>query len=113
MKVNGTNISMIRGDSESITISCTDINNLPVAFVFGDTVYFTVKEKTTNVEKTLQKTVITFDNGKAVIEITPSDTRDLRCKRYVYDVQLTRADLTVTTLVAPSDFIIEEEVTFE
>jgi len=42
MKVNGTDLAMIRGDSESITLSLKD-GEVVTSFVTGDTVYFTVK----------------------------------------------------------------------
>ena len=42
MKVNGTDLAMIRGDSESITLSLKD-GEAVISFVTGDTVYFTVK----------------------------------------------------------------------
>ena len=65
MIVDGTNISMFRGDSESLTITLYDDLGNNVDFIAGDTVYFTVKESMQTNVKTLQKIVKEFRNGKA------------------------------------------------
>ena len=114
MKVIGTNISMIRGDSETILVSCSDVNNNPIAFVTGDTIYLTIKERSASATILLQKKVTSFEaDGKAIIAILPIDTKNLNFKKYVYDIQLTRADQSVTTLIPVSEFEILEEVTYE
>lgn len=106
MTVNGTKLAMVRGDSESITVQCTP------SFSTGDTIYFTVRQ-TVEDPIVLQKIVTEFDNdGKAVIIISPSDTESLDFDDYVYDIQLTKADGTVTTLIEPDRFRIKEEVTY-
>ena len=43
MQISNTNISMIRGDSESITVAMQDSTGAAVPLVDGDTIYFTVK----------------------------------------------------------------------
>ena len=113
MKVIGTNISMTRGDSESITVSCWDEDNLFVPLVSGEIIFFTVKENTSTDTKILQKIVNIFTDGKAIIEIAPSDTHELKYKQYVYDVQLNRPHDIVTTIITPSKFTITEEVTYD
>lgn len=114
MKIIGTSISMIRGDSESITISLQDIGGNPMTFQVGDTVYFTIKEHINTVIKMLQKVITVFDEeGHAIIEIDPIDTKEWRCKDYVYDVQLNSANGNVTTIIPPSKFKLEGEVTYE
>lgn len=112
MIVNGTNVSMIRGDSESIHIKRYDINDFPINFENGDTVYFTVKEKPTDSEVLIQKIVQNFNDGSAIIYIDPQDTKNLKFKKYCYDIQLTKGSGEVTTLVPPSDFAVQEEVTW-
>ena len=99
------NITMTRGDSESITVRCS------VPFDTGDTVYFTVREDAES-EISLQKIITDFPGGEAVIGIDPQDTEPLDFGTYVYDIQVTRADGTVTTLIVPSKFKLNEEVTY-
>ena len=113
MEIQGTNISMIRGDSEAIKISCRDENGVDIPFVEGDIVYFTVKRSTSTEEKILQKIVTEFTKGVALITIFPKDTRELKTGIYYYDIQLTRADGTVKTIIPPSKFTIKGEVTYE
>ena len=113
MIVDGTSLSMTRGDSESITVSCTDANGDTLSFGAGDTIYFTVKVRTSTTQIAFQKTVVSFENGKATVNINPSDTKDLKFLDYVYDVQWTTAFGAVTTIVKPSVFTIEGEVTYD
>lgn len=113
MKVNGTNISMIRGDSETVTVSCTDIDGADLLFSDGDIIYFTIKENTKTEIKILQKIITDFTDGKAIIEINPSDTKPLKYQTYVYDVEWVNSVGRVTTIVPPSKFVISDEVTYE
>ena len=113
MIINGTNLSMIRGDSESIVLTLQE-GEEKSSFLEGDTLYLTVKERVISEEKTFQKVVTEFnEDGTATIEILPEDTKDVEFKTYVYDIQLTRKDGAVTTIIPPSDFTIKGEVTYE
>ena len=99
------NITMTRGDSESLTVTCS------VPFANGDTVYFTVREDAEG-EILLQKIITDFPDGAAVIPIYPEDTEGMDFGDYVYDVQITWADGTVKTVIDPSRFRLNEEVTY-
>ena len=106
MKIKGTNISMTRGDSESITVTCSE------PFDTGDTVTLTVRESVDS-DVALQKVVTSFGaRGEAVIAIEPEDTDGLDFGDYVYDIQLRRSNGAVTTLVTPARFTLTEEVTY-
>ena len=106
MTITGTNISMTRGDSESVTVKCSD------PFMTGDTVYMTVREDAESLVL-FQKTVEQFGaEGEAVIPIEHDDTEGLEFGDYMYDIQVTRADGTVTTLVKPARFTLTEEITY-
>lgn len=98
---------MTRGDSETITVSCPAI-----PFATGDKITFTVRKTAASKEKIIEKIITVFDEGKAVIEIAPADTAELRFGSYLYDIQLTRADGTVTTLIKPAAFSVREEVSY-
>lgn len=113
MKIQGTNISMIRGDSEAIKVSCRDESGADIPLVEGDIVYFTIKRSTSTEEKTLQKIVTEFTDGVALINIFPKDTRELKTGIYYYDIQLNRANGQVKTIIPPSIFTINAEVTYE
>lgn len=106
MKVQGTNLSMTRGDSEKLTVRCSE------PFGAGDVLRMTVREDTRS-PVALQKTVREFTaEGEAEIAIDPGDTEELEFGAYVYDIEVRRADGTVTTLVKPARFTLEEEVTY-
>ena len=115
MKVNGKNVSMVRGDSESVTVFCRERNEdgtyNQIPFVTGDTIYLTVKARATDTTPVFQKTITEFTDGKAIVDIEPSDTKDLTPTDYVYDVQWTKADNTVKTIIPKSKFTIEIDVT--
>ncbi len=113
MKVRGTSLSMIRGDTETLTVACQNTAGEAVPFVDGDIVYFTVKKSVRDEEKALQKIVTDFLEGEAIIEIYPEDTKHLNFGKYVYDVQLTKANGDIFTIVPASGFSIEGEVTYE
>jgi hypothetical protein len=113
MKVNGTDLAMIRGDSEAIKVSCRNESGVDFPFTEGDIVYFTVKRSTNTEEKILQKIVTEFTDGVALITIFPKDTRELKTGIYYYDIQLNRANGQVKTIIPPSRFTINAEVTYE
>lgn len=105
MKLSGMNISMVRGDSEIITVRCSK------TFSAGDTVTMTARA---DVESpiVMQKIVTEFPEGDAVIGILPSDTEGLDFGDYVYDIQADWADGTVKTLAGPARLRLTEEVTY-
>ena len=115
MKIQGTNISMTRGDSEGIKVTVKDTLGNVVPLVTGDTIYFTVRENILNKQrKIIEKIITEFDDGEGINNnLNPQDTNDLRFASYVYDIQLTRENGTVKTIIPPSQFIITGEVTYD
>lgn len=111
MDVSGTNLTMIQGDSESLTISRKDANGVILPFLEGDIVHLTVKTAPTDVEHVFQKEVTSFVDGKAIIEIDPIDTNGIAVQSYFYDIQLTTAAGKVTTLVKPSKLTLKMGIT--
>ena len=112
MQITGTDIQMTRGDTESLSVRMAE-DGAQVPFEAGDTLYFTVKYNSDTDEKLLQKVITEFPGGEAVIHIEPEDTKPLAFGCYSYDLQLTRADGTVTTIIPPSTFEVSPEVTYE
>lgn len=113
MKIQGYNISMIRGDTEVIKVSCKDAKGVGVPLEDGDTLYFTVKSSVGKEEKEMQKVITEFPDGIAYINISPDDTKSMNFRGYYYDIQLTRADGTVKTIIPPSMLFIKGEITYE
>lgn len=105
-------MAMIRGDTFRFSVRPL-IDGEPV-LEDGDTIYFTVKKNEKTEEVILQKVITVFTEEQvAIVEIRPEDTRGLPYKVYRYDIQLTRANGDVHTIVTPSDFEIAGEVTHD
>lgn len=99
---------MTRGDSESILVFCPQN-----PFAEGDIITFTVR-KTVISPKAIEKVVTEFtEDGKALIGIDPSDTAEMQFGSYLYDIQWTKANGAVTTIIKPAAFIIEKEVSYD
>ena len=113
MRITGTDIAMIRGDTESLRICVEKPNKEKLFLEEGDKIYFTVKASSKTDEKMIQKIITTFSNGEAVIKIEPEDTKDFGFQTYYYDIQLNRSNGDVKTIVPVSRFEMEEEITFE
>ena len=99
------NITLTRGDSA--TFGLTVKQNTSSYDFSRDTVKFTVKKNVNTDDILFQKT---FSNG--VINLTPSDTSDLKYGTYYYDVQLKNTSNGIYTVIPPSKFIVAPEVTF-
>lgn len=109
MTTSGENLSMTRGDSESIIVR---INEIP--FTTGHIIEMTVR-KSAKKEIALYKKVTDFTKeGSAIINIRPEDTSGLKFGNYVYDIQWTDPYGNVRTLIKPvaGNFKITEEVTY-
>ena len=112
MEVTGTNLAMIQGDSESLTITRKNREGNMIPFEEGDRVFMTVKSDPTQAEFIFQKVVTSFQEGRAIIEIQPEDTQNIEPQAYQYDIQLTTAAGRVTTLVKPSRLTIRMGITW-
>lgn len=113
MQISGTNIKMTRGDTEGIIVRVIDEVGEDVSLGSGDKVEFTVRRSISHPEKMIYKVVDTFENGKARITLYPEDTDGLPFGNCAYDIQLTRANGTVKTIVKPSRFVIGTEVSYD
>ena len=113
MIIRGKNIHMIRGDTEALQVKLQKEDGTPYFLEEGDIIYFTVKRSPRTDKKEIQKIVTEFVDGVAHIEIKPEDTKELTSRKYQYDIQWTKADGTVKTIVPVSNFVIEEEITYE
>lgn len=113
MQVNGNDIYLIRGDSGFLSVSVIE-NDTPILFKVGDRIFFTIKTSTETPVKILQKIIeVNADTTDISIEIKPEDTKDLRVKKYFYDIQYNKVSGEVYTIVPPSSFILKPEVTYD
>lgn len=105
-RVVNNNISIIRGDSATITLSITDANGDPYVILPTDSVTMMVRQ-TPNSEVVMSKTFT-----DATLSIAPADTSSLPCGNYVYDVQLVHEDGWTDTIIPVHQFNILQEVTY-
>lgn len=109
-----TDIAMTRGDTKHFTINIVNEVGEKIPFEENDILYFTVKSDVNTNRITIQKIIEDFNlDGEAEVVILPEDTRLLQFKDYVYDVQYTKSDGQVITIIRPSKFTILPEVTYD
>lgn len=104
--IDDTKIQITRGDTGIFSVSLTDEEGEPYDLQEGDTLRFTVRKSPTSGDIFIQKS-----DGPEVI-LSPEDTAKLSYGKYVYDIELTKADGTVDTVVPPATFEILPEVTY-
>lgn len=105
-RVVNNNISIIRGDSATITLSVTDANGDPYVILPTDTVTMMVRQNP-NSDAVISKTFT-----DATLTIAPADTSALPCGTYVYDVQLVHEDGWTDTIIPVHQLIVLPEVTY-
>ena len=105
-RVINNDISIIRGDSATISLSVTDSSGEPYTILPTDSVTMMVR-KTPTSEAVLTKTF-----NDAVLNIEPSDLSQLPCGEYVFDVQMVHGDGWTDTIIPVHRFTILPEVTY-
>ncbi len=86
------NLSYVRGDTDSITVTCADD-----PFSAGDAVRMSISQSTTS-PRLLFYEVTSFTDGAAVINLG-AETGELSFGTYYYDIEITRANGNVQTPV--------------
>ena len=105
--VSGTTITLTRGDTFVALISITKQDGTPYVPNDGDKVRFAMKAKYEDPEPLVVKD-IPIDT--LTLTLHPEDTKGLSFGKYVYDIQLTKADGTVDTFITKATIKITEEV---
>ncbi len=106
-KINGTAITLTRGDSFYATVTMEQADGEPYIPQAGDTIRFALKKRYTDSEPLIIKPVPT---DTLMLHLEPEDTKALPFGRYVYDVELTKANGDVDTFIWEADFEIAKEV---
>lgn len=108
-------MKIIRGDSggfEFTILEVVDGVETPYILEEGDVVTFTVKCSTRDKDAVMQKTGFQTDESTVYFAIAPEDTEALRYGNYTFDIQFSKEDGYVDTLIPPTPFTVAEEVTF-
>lgn len=115
LRVINRDIYLTRGDSAALNIKITNYGcNQPYELSDGDEVFLTVKESYTLESFVFQKRITYTDliDGDIIFKILPNDTNSLDFKEYIYDVEIKTSVGDVYTIIPPSIFKIESEVTY-
>ena len=104
IKIQGTNITHMRGDTDVINVSLT-VNGSSYTMVAGDKAVFSVKSDLDATDYVFQ---IPVQDGKVKFE--HSTTQNLEAGGYVWDIQLTMSDGTVQT-IGPGKYKLLADVT--
>ena len=105
-KVEGTNITLTRGDTLNVQITMKQ-GSRDYEPQNGDVIRFAMKKKYTDPEPLITKII---PNGTLRLHLDPADTKELDFGRYVYDIELTKANGDVDTFICESVFEIAKEV---
>ena len=102
-------IHLTRGDTARFSLgrivnTVTNTNYTPTP---EDTVTMTIKKTVLQADPLVQIIV----PGGEVFHIKPEDTKAMAFGKYVYDVQLTTVDGDVYTIIQPTTFDLQKEVT--
>ena len=113
ISVNGTTITMTRGDTLRVQVEITQGDN-PYVIQSGDAVKFAMRPAGLNSKGTEYKYPVclekSIDTSTLILQIDPEETSDLPFGEYAYDIQLTQADGTVDTFIATAVLVIAPEV---
>ncbi len=105
--VTGTTITLTRGDTFEALVSATTKDGIQFTPCEGDTLRFALKENYSDAAPLIVKDI---PISTMMLVLQPEDTKRLNFGKYVYDIQLTRADGRVDTIIAKAVFKLTEEV---
>lgn len=105
--VTGTNITLTRGDTFNAIISINQSDGEPYIPVEGDKIRFAMKTTYDDAEPILD---INIPIDTMTLTLNPEDTKGLKFGKYVYDIQLTKANGVVDTFITKASIRITEEV---
>lgn len=104
--INGTTISLTRGDTLKLQVSMTRGGEEYIP-ALDDRIRFALKKKVTDDETLILKNISPSD---LILELKPEDTKSLSFGSYKYDIELTTSGGDVDTFIGPATFNITEEV---
>lgn len=105
--ITGSTITLTRGDTFEAIVSVTKTDGSPYVPIEGDSIRFAMKKNYDDPRPILVKS-IPSDTMMLIIE--PQDTKGLNFGKYVYDIQLTKANGKVDTFISKATLKLSEEV---
>ena len=110
------NISLIRGDTLPLSIDSIAIQGTEEKYILtkSDIIYMDIKKHYYDKDAVVSKTLTAEDydgEGRLNFIILPSDTENLPCDEYVYDVRLYQDKDNIYTIIPYSKFTILKNIT--
>lgn len=97
VKINGTRISMTRGDTLQAQVEIFDTSGDPYTLQEGDRVRFAMKDRS---KRSCGHILLYKDiPSNLVLTLLPEDTETLPYGEYGYDIELTKANGVVDTFI--------------
>ena len=112
--INGTDITMTRGDTLKVSVSLTRDGETYTP-VEGDVIRFAVKSPKMFCDKgefvdDAPRILKDIPISTMTLVLDPADTKSMDFGTYVYDMEITFADGTVDTFITESKFRLKPEV---
>lgn len=104
-RIIGSELRITRGDSYSFALDIAGCDGEPYELAAGDSLMLHIRRHPWDSECALQKQL-----DAPALELTPAETKTLAFGDYVYDVELTQEDGTVSSIVPMSRFVVLPEV---
>ncbi len=105
--INGTEITLTKGDSFNCEITLKNEDGTNYTPTAGDLIRFTMKRSTSESTVLISKTVPV---ETLILHLSPSDTANLPVRTYVYDMEIVKESGDVFTFIPVSKFILTEEL---
>lgn len=108
LTINGTNITLTRGNTAELLILPTNEDGTPYILEENDKVLFTVKNGIGKemLQKEISSTAQDAETGEITVVLSPEDTIRMNPQAYTYDVLLVTASGDAYTFIPQSAFEI-------
>lgn len=107
IKVNGTTITMTRGDTLKVKLTLTEPTGEDYIPKEGDVIKVGVKNNYSDESCLIEKVL---PNDTMILHLYPEDTKNLSFGSYVWDAQITFENGDVNTFIEKAKLKITEEV---
>lgn len=109
-KMEQQDIEIVRGTTNTFSISVFNDEGEPYDLQSGETLIFGIKKDPRELTNLIQKTVAEGTGGVYIVELTPDDTADVPFGKYFYDVSV-KSGADFFNVIETSVFDIKKNVT--
>lgn len=103
-------VEIVRGTTNTLSITVNDAAGRLYSLVAGEKVVFGIKQREDDTDLIFAKVAVPGTAGAYSVTINPTDTADLECGRYYYDVALQSGN-AFHNIIESNHFIIKPNIT--